>query len=664
MKTKLVLLLSVVLQLAFVSCSTVSFVDLTKLKTDLNLKTLPVQKDYPEADAVVLWEEHDVHAIINDEYDIVTDETVTRVMKLFKNVDKYASVEIPIYSGDALEDIQARTIKPDGSIAQLKKSDFHVTTGVGEGYVFYSDEKKVKFTFPAVEKNCILELHYVIHETHPFVEGVWQIQGFTPVLRNTFKLTVPILLIEPTARGGAGWTWRYKWYNSPAVDPVVEKNLTPSQLATDQTVTFTWTKNDIPAFRPDPMMGPYQNHLEYVKFSPSEWKTWDNISKWYCKYYLDPQMVITQRISRKAEELTRGCTTEKQKIEKLFAFVQTLRYVAIELGQGGFMPAKPEEVLDRMYGDCKDKSVLLISLLKSVGIKANPVLVLTSDEGKVDGGFPTWTFNHMIVKAAIEEGETYWMDPTADHCSLGEIPNDDQGTTALVINDDNTSTLATIPRAAFNANIRDINMKVDLRNPGETVFNIRMTFRGQENLMMRDLFEDKTRKDIEKFCKSLLADQSLDARMVDYSFENYDNVDSDLVFVFKMKSSGAFEQQGDLAFLNVDPFGVEGNWSWLARDSRTYNIHFDYPGIYYKTIEVTLPKGRYSLRDLPPNAMLEQDGMTFNEVYGNEGDGKILMKETFLISNPDIEAKDFQDVKSFVNSMRNEESQKIILKAK
>lgn len=202
---------------------------------------------------------------------------------LFKNVDRYASVEIPIYSGDVLFDIQARTIRPDGSVLQLKKDDFHTTTGVGEGYVFYSDEKKVKFTFPAVEKNCILELYYKIHETRPFVEGVWDIQRSIPVLHNTFKLTVPIVLLESKAHGGFGWTWRYTPYNCSLSDPTEVRNLTPSRLTTDQTVTFSWSQNDIPAFEPEPMMGAYTNYLEYVKFSPSEWKTWDDISSWYCR---------------------------------------------------------------------------------------------------------------------------------------------------------------------------------------------------------------------------------------------------------------------------------------------------------------------------------------------------------------------------------------------
>lgn len=55
--------------------------------------------------------------------------------------------------------------------------------------------------------------------------------------------------------------------------------------------------------------------------------------------------------------MTDGCSSETRKIEKIFDFVQSLRYVAIELGQGGYVPSRPGVVLRRMYGDCKDKSM-------------------------------------------------------------------------------------------------------------------------------------------------------------------------------------------------------------------------------------------------------------------------------------------------------------------
>ncbi len=663
MKTKLVFGAAIIFQFVFASCSSSSFTSLETLKKDLNLKSFPDQEKYPDADAVILWEEHDVHARINDEYQIVTDVTVTKRTKIFRNIDDYASVEIPVYSGDKLTDISARTIKPDGSAVELKESDFHTIAGAAEGYIFYSDAKKVKFTFPAVEKNSILEYRYTIHESRPFVEDVWDIQNTIPILRNTYALTVPIILMAPQARGGLDWTWRYKWYNTFPCEPTVVRNLTPSQLTTDQTVTYTWSKSDVPAFKPDPMMGSYFDYVEHVKFSPSEWKSWNDISGWYYKYLFRPQLVVTDEITNKAEKLTLGCKTETEKIRKIYEFVQGLRYVAIELGIGGFQPAKPQDVLDRMYGDCKDKSILLISLLKSLDIKAKPVLVLTSDYGKVDPDFPTWTFNHMIVKATTEDGTGYWMDPTVDHCMLGELPYLDQGTTALILNGDNTSTLEKIPSENFRSNGRDIHVLADLRNPGQTTFDVDMRFKGQENLKMKYFFADKSRDDIMKYCKSMVADQSLDAEVIHYSIGGLDP-DSILDFRFSLSLPGLIETQGNLAFPNIDLFRLTGNWTWLAQNERKYDIRFDYPRQDFKTIEVVLPENRYKVRDMPQNVVLGQDGLYYDKQYEAEQNGHILIKEAFMIMQDKIKAKDVTEVKEFVRSMKTEGAQKIILTTK
>jgi hypothetical protein len=84
----------------------------------------------------------------------------------------------------------------------------------------------------------------------------------------------------------------------------------------------------------------YTNYLKYVKFAPSNWKSWDDISNWYYIKLYKPKVIITDRINNKAKELTQNCSNE---IEKLFDYVQSIRYVAIELGRGGIIPNSPEK---------------------------------------------------------------------------------------------------------------------------------------------------------------------------------------------------------------------------------------------------------------------------------------------------------------------------------
>lgn len=658
-----IVLLSIFSSFLFVSCSSTSFVNIQSLKTRLGLKAFPGVAQYPDADEVILSNVHNVHAAINRDGDVETDVYVTRVIELLRNVDGHASVQLHVYPGETIHGLRARTIEPDGSSIVLSKSDFHTITGGGSGYVFYTNEKKIRFTFPAVQKNCIIEYHYITHETHPFIQDVWEIQGMYPELENRYSLTVPLLLVLPVARGGYGWNWRYKVYNCKIGKPTYNADLDYNEAPSQQPLTFTWTENGIPAFKPDPKMPPYLDYIRYVKFAPSAWKTWNDISEWYYGDLFKPQLDMTPAISRKAQELAEGCANESQKIERAFDFVQSLRYIAIELGQGGYVPSKPAVVMRRMYGDCKDKSILLVSLLRSLGINAKPVLVLTSDEGTVDPNFPSWMFNHMIVKATARNGKVYWLDATADHCGLGEIPYQDQGTNALVLNYDNTSEIERIPSARFTENAEDILANVKIDSSGEADFSVDMQFKGEENLETRFYLAGKSHDDMVTFCKSLVAENYLDSKVENYSIDNRDNFDTTLVLHFSLRVPNAFRTQNNMIFLNIDPFRISGDWSWLARDHRNFPIDFDYPRTIIKTINVKLP-GEYRIQKLPANTVTRAGGLYFSKSYVRSDSTSFVVTETFAITSRIVGKDKFDAVKKFAEKMRASSDELILLARK
>lgn len=661
MSLKLSVFILTISSLLFFSCSSGSFVDLDSLKSELKVKDFPEQKDYPEADAVVLSETHDVQLKINENWKLETTEKTSRVEKLFKNIDEYASVEFRVPSWEKLLAIHARIIEPDGKVIELKNDDFHKISGNDEGYVFFSNDEKVKFTFPSIEKNSIIEYNYTIYEEFPFVMDVWQIQSSIPKLENSYTLSVPVLLLTPE---GGNWNWRYISENCEVEKPSFKKDKSDDQNIRTREVAFTWKLNRIPAFEPDPRMPPYLDYLEYVKFAPSDWKTWNDISDWYYNKYFKPQLIITDDIKNKAAELTQKDTSEIDKIKSIYNFIQNIRYVAIELGTGAWSPTPPQKVLDNKYGDCKDKSILMISLLQSLGIKANPVLVLTADKGTVNPSFPCWNFNHMIVKTTTKDGNIYWMDPTVDHFSLGKIPYEDQGINALVLNDDGTSQLEVPPSNYFYQNLKDVNINVAFTNTTDAVFDISIKYKGEYNGYYRSYFSEKTHKDMMKYCKTLVADDFLNAEVTDYTLSNLDSVDSSLVLDFKLKVPNAVEKQGDLVFFNPDPFKIIDDWKWLAKEKRKYDIDFDFPYTIKKNVNIEFPSKSYTVRNLPGNTILSEDALLYGKDYTLKDSNHIEYREQFSIRARTIPANDYDKVKSFFDKMKSKLNEKIILQAK
>lgn len=106
-------------------------------------------------------------------------------------------------------------------------------------------------------------------------------------------------------------------------------------------------------------------------------------------------------------------TDEDRRATAAFRLVQDrIRYVAITLGDGGYVPRAPDLVWRRGYGDCKDKSLLLISILARMGIEADVVLV-NSKRGRSlnERKASPYAFNHAIVRVRSADGD-YFMDPT------------------------------------------------------------------------------------------------------------------------------------------------------------------------------------------------------------------------------------------------------------
>ncbi len=95
-------------------------------------------------------------------------------------------------------------------------------------------------------------------------------------------------------------------------------------------------------------------------------------------------------------------------------------YLFEGLDGGGYLPQTPDETWANRYGDCKAKSVLLLSLLRRMGIESEVVLVNTEGGDAVPDLLPLPAFNHMIVHAVVD-GEDYWLDGTSSASRLANI---------------------------------------------------------------------------------------------------------------------------------------------------------------------------------------------------------------------------------------------------
>ncbi len=178
----------------------------------------------------------------------------------------------------------------------------------------------------------------------------------------------------------------------------------------------------------------------------------------------------------------------RRQLESLLAFMRReVRYVAVEVGIGGYRPAPPHETLARRWGDCKAKVTLLLDLLKEAGIEAYPALIRADPEGRIDPEFPVpgW-FNHMIAAVPAAglavtaddpvAGGYLFLDPTQTRGGAGWLDPADQDQLALVLRADRSA----LVRTPLRPQLEDQRLTLDLavRPDGGAAGQLRLELRG------------------------------------------------------------------------------------------------------------------------------------------------------------------------------------------
>ncbi len=152
----------------------------------------------------------------------------------------------------------------------------------------------------------------------------------------------------------------------------------------------------------------------------SQYRDWREVNGWAHSLYRMPGELPPGFV----ELLAQLDGSEAQKAAAATQWIQSnIRYFGIEHGVNSHRPSAPGETFDRRFGDCKDKTVLLVSALRHLGIEARPALVSSVDNFYLDKRLPSpGNFDHVITTFKLD-GKRFWVDPTDNSQSgtLGEM---------------------------------------------------------------------------------------------------------------------------------------------------------------------------------------------------------------------------------------------------
>jgi hypothetical protein len=448
-------------------------------------------------------------------------------------------------------------------------------------------------------------------DEQPFLlQPLWEFQSDLPVLESSLTVAVP-----------DAWKANVRWLRHAAVEPV--------QIS--DTIA-RWRLHDIPAIRMEPRMpaiAAVAGRAIIDILSPWQPRppAWNEVASWFGRL-AEPRCAVSPEIAAKVRELAPPEYAPIDRLRALARFAQiNIRYVAVEIGIGGYEPHAAADIFKRRYGDCKDKVTLLRTLLRAAGFDSWYVIVNGSG-GFVDPDSPSLgAFDHVIIAirvpapttgmfATIEHprlGRLLLFDPTSDVTAFGLLPEYEQGSHGLLVADDGGE-LIPLPVAPAIANQlrRSAKLQLAVGSVSGIVEEIRT---GVIAARLRQALRPLSAVERTRFVDRMVSEALVDPHVTNLQIENVDDPDADLVIRYSLQVDRYITSANNLIFLRPRLFG--GTSSPIDLDGRTRDYLTDGPLI--ETDDVEIATGPLSVQELPPPTRIDTPAVVYASKSVNEG---------------------------------------------
>ncbi|WP_299547726.1 DUF3857 and transglutaminase domain-containing protein [Seonamhaeicola sp.] len=241
--------------------------------------------------------------------------------------------------------------------------------------------------------------------TDDVIDYAYSITGFNPIHKNKFSHSFYLSDFESVGKVNATLLSKnefdYKSFNT-SKEPAISKenNLYKYQWVSTNTKALDYEDNT-PSWK-----------LLYETIIVSEYNSWKEVVDWGLDVYHIKDNIDAE-LQAKIDDIDSANKDIGDKIKATLNFVQNdIRYLGLESGIGAYKPFSPNQVFKQRFGDCKDKSLLMTTMLKKMGIEAYPMLVNTSLKHTIKEFLPSPKFfDHCVVKV-IKDKVGYYYDPT------------------------------------------------------------------------------------------------------------------------------------------------------------------------------------------------------------------------------------------------------------
>ncbi len=620
---------------------------------------LPTPNVPKSANAVFLLEE--------TTYSVAPDgtrlERVRKVVKILRPKGrKYGEMYAGFDGTSKLHYMHIWSIGADGKEYAVKDNEMH-DVGTGEGFELYSDGRARVGQAPAMDVGAVAAMEYEKQERPYYNDIIWVPGEDVPVLKERLTLNLP-----------AGYTYRSAWKGKPKADAIDVEHGNTLWEVTDQAALID--EERVP-LQPSPMSVAPRMDIFYqgpgaggaYGAMTGDWKS---IGEWYERLAKDrnkPDAAITA----KALELTQGKTDFRAKTEAIANFVQgDIRYVAIEVGVGGYQPHAATDTFKARYGDCKDKATLLSAMLNAVGIHSTWVWVDTN-RGVRNSEAPSLWGNHMIAGIELpaeykpegmysivkaDSGKRFLIfDPTWEKTPFGHLERNLQGSDALLIDGADSQSIR-LPVLEPVRNLIERKATFALSADGALTGAVQEQRSGDIASDRRRLFATSTVAEQKKALERGLANDLEVFTLNDLKAEHVAELSQALTVSYSLKADRFAQEMGAMLAVRPRVLGQDG----FALDTKPRKLPYDLGGTrqIHDEYTITLPAG-FAVEELPGPVNLDL-GFASYRSESKVVDRAIHYSRTYTVREITLPASRAADMQKLARVIASDEQSAAVLK--
>ncbi|MDY6932929.1 MAG: DUF3857 domain-containing protein [Spirochaetota bacterium] len=538
-------------------------------------------------------------------------------------------------STDRIEDLRCFVIN-NGDIIETSISHKRSLSDP-EARLYYDLEANI-ISLPSIRKGSIIDLRYVIKSKGGDIYKNYY--GERIIAGNKYRTIYSNIVISFPEKKGINY--HLKGISEDSVEHIKDKKKKIIRI----------DLHNLPPYKEEIAMPHTSEILPSVCFTSH--KSWGDLYRWYVSL-VRGKIRVSGEMKSVISKITDEDDDKLDLVRKIFNHVnREIRYVGFEFGIGGIQPRSADLTYHTKMGDCKDITIVLMAMLREVGVDVKLALLRTSDNGDADISVPyLGEFNHAICYVDIGEG--LFVDGTAKMSGFKELPANDRGRTALLL-DEKDYSFVKINDRFLDENIEAVTTEIKIHKNGEA--KLERTIRKQGS------FASRVRYDMLDMEKRILGLNEYWNRIFTGSrvkdFKDFEiNLDKPVSYSYRVDIPSFFNKSNEEIVFKA--FLVPSNYyrNYCMLKDRRFPLEL--PGKWTSEISITyhIPDG-FDVHSIPNNDEFNSDkyDASFRYILS---DKKIEVYSILHFKHYRIDVEEYDLFREFTRFIEKKENERIIL---